>query len=413
MTFVKREILFDVERIRADFPILKRMVNQKKLVYLDNGASTQKPQQVYDAIKGYNEQHHANIHRGIHTLSQEATQLFEESRKVVQKHMGAGHAHEIIFTSGTTASINMAAQILARQFLKAGDVVMVSQMEHHSNLLPWMDVCKRDGASLKYIPVLDSGLLDLEWYKREIINGVKILAFTHVSNTLGICNPVKEMIALAKANGVITLVDGAQSIPHHAIDVVDLGADFYCFGAHKVYGPTGIGVLYGREELLNECEPWQWGGGIITSVSFDEVLLADLPQKYEAGTPNMEGAIGLAAALQYVEGYGLQNIHEHESELLRKAEEGLGEIEGIKILARGQDKSGVISFVAEGIHPSDIGTLLDQMGIAVRTGHHCTQPLMQRFGIQGTVRAGFGMYNCLEEVEALIAGVKKALKMLR
>lgn len=408
-----REILFDVARIRADFPILQRRINNKPLIYFDNGASTQKPQQVFDAIKDYNEHHHANIHRGIHTLSQEATQIYEDARKVVQKHICACHAHEIIFTSGTTASINMAAQILARQFLKAGDVVMVTQMEHHSNLLPWMMLCRHYDAQLKYIPVLDNGQLDMAWFKKEISEGVKILAFTHVSNTLGISNPVKEMVATARAYGVKTVVDGAQRIPHHAIDVVDLDVDFYCFGAHKVYGPTGIGVLYGKEELLEACEPWQWGGGIISKVSFTEVVLAELPHKYEAGTPNMEGAVGLAAALQYVSAIGLEAIATHEAELLNRAEQGIKEIEGLTLLAAGEPKSGVLSFVAAGIHPSDIGTLLDQMGIAVRTGHHCTQPLMERFGISGTVRAGFGIYNTKEEVDFFLEGIRKAMKMLQ
>lgn len=408
-----REILFDVARIRADFPILQRRINNKPLIYFDNGASTQKPQQVFDAIKDYNEHHHANIHRGIHTLSQEATQIYEDARKVVQKHICACHAHEIIFTSGTTASINMAAQILARQFLKAGDVVMVTQMEHHSNLLPWMMLCRHYDAQLKYIPVLDNGQLDMAWFKKEISEGVKILAFTHVSNTLGISNPVREMVATARAYGVKTVVDGAQRIPHHAIDVVDLDVDFYCFGAHKVYGPTGIGVLYGKEELLEACEPWQWGGGIISKVSFTEVVLAELPHKYEAGTPNMEGAVGLAAALQYVSAIGLEAIATHEAELLNRAEQGIKEIEGLTLLAAGEPKSGVLSFVAAGIHPSDIGTLLDQMGIAVRTGHHCTQPLMERFGISGTVRAGFGIYNTKEEVDFFLDGIRKAMKMLQ
>ncbi len=408
-----REIFFDVARIRADFPILQRRINNKPLIYFDNGASTQKPQQVFDAIKDYNEHHHANIHRGIHTLSQEATQIYEDARKVVQKHICACHAHEIIFTSGTTASINMAAQILARQFLKAGDVVMVTQMEHHSNLLPWMMLCRHYDAQLKYIPVLDNGQLDMAWFKKEISEGVKILAFTHVSNTLGISNPVREMVATARAYGVKTVVDGAQRIPHHAIDVVDLDVDFYCFGAHKVYGPTGIGVLYGKEELLEACEPWQWGGGIISKVSFTEVVLAELPHKYEAGTPNMEGAVGLAAALQYVSAIGLEAIATHEAELLNRAEQGIKEIEGLTLLAAGEPKSGVLSFVAAGIHPSDIGTLLDQMGIAVRTGHHCTQPLMERFGISGTVRAGFGIYNTKEEVDFFLDGIRKAMKMLQ
>jgi cysteine desulfurase/selenocysteine lyase len=413
MMYSDREILFDVARIRADFPILQRRINNKPLIYFDNGASTQKPQQVFDAIKDYNEHHHANIHRGIHTLSQEATQIYEDARKVVQKHICACHAHEIIFTSGTTGSINMAAQILARQFLKAGDVVMVTQMEHHSNLLPWMMLCRHYDAQLKYIPVLDNGQLDMAWFKKEISEGVKILAFTHVSNTLGISNPVREMVATARAYGVKTVVDGAQRIPHHAIDVVDLDVDFYCFGAHKVYGPTGIGVLYGKEELLEACEPWQWGGGIISKVSFTEVVLAELPHKYEAGTPNMEGAVGLAAALQYVSAIGLEAIATHEAELLNRAEQGIKEIEGLTLLAAGEPKSGVLSFVAAGIHPSDIGTLLDQMGIAVRTGHHCTQPLMERFGISGTVRAGFGIYNTKEEVDFFLDGIRKAMKMLQ
>lgn len=410
---LEKEIKFDAASVRADFPILQRRINQKPLVYFDNGASSQKPVQVLEAVRQYNELHHGNIHRGIHTLSQEATRLFEDARKVVQQHIGAKKASEIIFTSGTTASLNMVADILADARLKKGDVVMVTEMEHHSNLLPWMNVCKRKGAQLKYIPVLENGTLDWDWFQKEITNKVKILAFTHVSNTLGISNPVKEMVALARLNGAFTVVDGAQSIPHLNIDVADLDVDFYCFGAHKVYGPTGIGVLYGKEKLLEACEPWQWGGGIISKVSFSEVILAELPHKFEAGTPNMEGAVGFAAALQYVDRLGISEIEKHEQQLLKKAEDGLRQIEGVKILAEGCPKHGVISFVVNEIHPSDIGTLLDQMGIAVRTGHHCTQPLMQRYGISGTVRAGFALYNTSEEVDYFLTAMRKAFKMLQ
>jgi cysteine desulfurase/selenocysteine lyase len=338
------QIGFDVNSIRKDFPVLQRLVNNLPLVYLDNAASTQKPLQVLNAVSEYNQNHHANIHRGIHTLSQEATLIYEQARKVVQQQIGALHTHEIIFTSGTTASINMAASILSERFLRKDDVVMVTEMEHHSNLLPWMNVCRKKGCVLKVIPVLDSGLLNLDWFAEEISKGVKILSFTHISNTLGVENPVKEMIAMAKEHGVIVVVDGAQAICHLNIDVVDLDADFYCFGAHKVYGPTGIGVMYAKEEYLNICEPWQWGGGIISKVSFDEVVLADLPFKYEAGTPNMEGAVGLSAAFQYLNAIGFDAVHQHEIELLKMAETELSCITGINILASGQPKKGVVSF---------------------------------------------------------------------
>jgi cysteine desulfurase/selenocysteine lyase len=404
--------VINIEEIRAQFPILTRKVNGKPLVYFDNGATTQKPQQVIDAIVDYYSNHNSNIHRGVHTLSQEATSLFEESRKTIQQFINAKHAHEIIFTKGTTDSISLVANSFSRAFLKAGDEIIVSEMEHHSNFLPWQNLRDEFGIVLKVIKLKTNAELDLEQAKTLFTSKTKLLAITQVSNTLGIINPIKELISEARKCGAKVLVDGAQSAPHIKVDVQDLDADFFIFGMHKVYGPTGVGVLYGKEELLNAMPPYQYGGGIIKSVTIEKTELAELPNKFEAGTPNIEGVVATKAAIDFVNKVGIENISAHEHTLLLKATKALSELPEIEIYGNTQSKAGVISFNIKGVHPFDTGTILDQMGIAVRTGHHCTQPLMDCLGIPGTVRASFAIYNTEKEIDIFIEGVKKAIKML-
>lgn len=405
--------MINIEEIRAQFPILARKVNGKSLVYFDNGATTQKPQQVIDAIVDYYSNHNSNIHRGVHTLSQEATSLFEESRKTIQAFINAKHAHEIIFTKGTTDSISLVANSFSRAFLKPGDEIIVSEMEHHSNFLPWQNLRDEFGIVLKVIKLKANTELDIEQAKTLFTSKTKLLAITQVSNTLGIINPIKELISEARKCGAKVLVDGAQSAPHIKVDVQDLDADFFIFGMHKVYGPTGVGVLYGKEALLNAMPPYQYGGGIIKSVTLEKTELADLPNKFEAGTPNIEGVVATKAAIDFVNKIGIENISAHEHKLLLKATNALSELPEIEIYGNTANKAGVISFNIKGVHPFDTGTILDQMGIAVRTGHHCTQPLMQCLGIPGTVRASFAIYNSGEEVDLFIEGVKKAIKMLK
>ena len=401
-----------IEEIRAQFPILSKKVNEKNLIYFDNGATTQKPKQVIDAIVDYYSNFNSNIHRGVHRLSQEATALFEESRKSIQHFINAKHAHEIIFTKGTTDSICLVANSFSRAFLKEGDEIIVSEMEHHSNFLPWQNLRDEKGIVLKVIPLTATSELDLEKAKTLFTNKTKLLAVTHVSNTLGTINTVKELINMARAVDAKILLDGAQSAPHIKIDVQELDADFFVFSMHKVYGPTGVGVLYGKEELLNQMPPYQYGGGIIKSVSIEKTELADLPNKFEAGTPNIEGVVATKTAIDFVNEIGMDVISAHEHQLLLKATNLLNEMPEIEIYGNSENKAGVISFNIKGVHPFDTGTLLDQMGIAVRTGHHCTQPLMHCLGIPGTVRASFGIYNTEEEVDKFIEGVRKSLKML-
>ncbi|MBL0047255.1 MAG: cysteine desulfurase [Bacteroidetes bacterium] len=404
--------VFDVSRIRKDFPLLDVKVHGKPLVYLDNGATAQKPQQVIDAITTYYAAQNANVHRGVHTLSQEATVLYDAARNCVQKQLNAASAHEIIFTKGTTDGINLLAATFENNFIRSGDEVIISEMEHHSNIVPWQILCEKVGAELKVIPINDAGELIQDAYQTLFTPKTKLVAITHVSNTLGSINPVKEMIAFAHERGALVCLDGAQAVPHMKVDVQDLDCDFYVYSAHKLFGPTGMGVLYGKEKWLTKLPPYQSGGGMIKTVSFQKTEYADLPHKFEAGTPHIEGAIGLAAAIQYVEELGYANIQKHEHELLVYATEKLSAINAVRIIGTAAHKAAVVSFVVEGTHPFDVGTLLDKMGIAVRTGHHCNQPLMQRFGIPGTVRASFAFYNSIEEVDALVEGVKKAIKML-
>jgi len=403
----------DIEKIRANFPILSRKVNGKPLVYFDNGATAQKPQQVIDAIVHYNNYQNANIHRGIHTLSQEITVAYENARATIQKHLNAAYAHEIIFTKGTTDSINLVANSFGKKHIEKGDEIVISMMEHHSNILPWQLMCEEKGAVLKVIPITTDGELLIEEYKKLFSDKTKIVAITHISNTLGTINPVKEIIEIAHAKKIPVLIDGAQAVPHLKIDVKELDADFYVFSGHKLFGPTGVGVLYGKEKWLNELPPYQVGGGTIKTVTFEKTEYADLPLKFEAGTPNIEGGIGLAVAIDYVNAIGLENISGYEHELLTYATDKLKEIELVKIIGNAREKASVLSFIVEGIHSFDIGTILDQYGIAVRTGHHCTQPLMHCYNIKGTIRASFAFYNTIEEIDIFINALKKAIKMLR
>ena len=410
-TILKNSI--DIEKIRADFPILSKKVNGKQLIYFDNGATAQKPKLVIKAITNYYENQNANIHRGVHTLSQEITIAYENARTTIQKHLNAVHTHEIIFTKGTTDSINLIASSFGKKFISKGHEIIVSAMEHHSNILPWQQICEEKGAILKIIPINKEGELIISEYKRLLNSKTKIVAVTHISNTLGTINPIEEIIALAHAQNIPVLVDGAQAVPHTSVDVQKLLADFYVFSGHKLFGPTGVGILYGKEKWLNQLPPYQVGGGTIKTVTFEKTEYADLPLKFEAGTPHIEGGIGLAAAIDYINNIGLENIAEYEYELLLYATEALQKIDGVKIIGTSKNKASVISFIVNGIHPFDIGTILDQLGIAVRTGHHCTQPLMQHYGIPGTIRASFAFYNTKEEIDVFITGLEKAIKMLK
>ncbi len=403
---------YDVQKYRRDFPILSRQVNGKPLVYFDNGATTQKPKRVIDSIVNYYSTYNANIHRGVHRLSQEASAAYEEARRIVRNHIAAIHDEEIIFTKGTTDSVNLVAHAYLRNRLQPGDEIVITGMEHHSNILPWQQLCEERGAILRVIPVTDSGELDQSAIQKIFSPKTKFFAFTHVSNTLGTINPVKELTAFAHEHNVPVFIDGAQAIPHLAVDVTDINCEFYCFSGHKVYAPTGIGVLYVKKDVLDDMQPYQTGGGTIKTVTFEKTEYVSGPLKYEAGTANIEGAIGLGVALDYVNEIGMENIAAHEHELLMYAKSRLKEIPEIRFIGESKNQAGVISFVVGNIHPFDIGTILDQQGIAVRTGHHCTQPLMNRFGIPGTVRVSFALYNTTEEIDALIAALQKAVKML-
>ncbi|MFN5182075.1 MAG: aminotransferase class V-fold PLP-dependent enzyme [Bacteroidota bacterium] len=409
---VKSENKLDVLTIRKDFPILQRKINGKNLIYFDSGATSQKPKQVIDSISNFYSNHNSNIHRGVHTLSRESTELYEQARESVKKHLNANDASEIIFTSGTTDSINLVAHGLSSFHFEQGDEIIITEMEHHSNILPWKALESVKGIHLKIARINDTGEIELEQLKSLFSNKTKLLAITHVSNTLGTINPIKEIIALAKNYNVPTLVDGAQAIPHLKIDFQDLDCDFYAFSGHKVYAPTGIGVLYTKKEWLTKFPPYREGGGIIKTVSFEKIEYAESPLKFEAGTPNIEGAIGLQSALDYINSIGLDKIQKHENELTQYAISKLKEIQDLEIYGTPQDRAAVISFNLKGIHPFDVGTILDKMGIAVRTGHHCTQPLMQKLGIPGTVRISFGVYNTKEEIDFLIEGILKSKKML-
>ena len=401
-----------VTDIRQQFPILGRTVKGKPLVYFDNAATSQKPQSVIDALSHYYAHYNANIHRGIHTLAEEATHAYEAARFAVQEFVGAAEVEEIIFTRGTTEGINLVAYTWGRQNITAGDEIIISGMEHHSNIVPWQIVCEEKNAVLKVIPVKDNGELDLDAYKGLLSSKTKLVSIVQVSNSLGTVNPVKEMIRAAHEVGAKVLVDGAQSAVHLDIDVQDMDCDFFAFSGHKVYGPTGIGALYGKKELLENMPVFQGGGEMIREVTFEKTTYNDLPYKYEAGTPNIADTIALKTALDFIKDTGKESIRKHEAELLAYATAQLQAIPGLTIIGQAGNKVSLVSFVIDGVHPQDMGVLLDNMGIAVRTGHHCTQPLMKRFGIPGTIRASFAVYNQKEEIDVLIAGLHKAIKML-
>ncbi len=404
--------ILDIEKIRADFPILSREVNGKPLVYLDNGASSQKPKQVIDTISHYYEYENSNIHRGIHTLSQEATTAYEDSRTTVQQFINAKHSHEVIFTKGTTDGINLIASSFGRKFLEKGDEIIISTMEHHSNIVPWQMICEEKGAILKVIPINDKGEFLMEEFEQLLSKKTKLVTVTHVSNTLGTINPVKEIIEKTHQKGAFVLIDGAQAVPHKKVDVQELDCDFYVFSGHKMFGPTGVGILYGKENILNDIPPYQGGGDMIKEVTFEKTIYNCLPHKLEAGTPNIVGGIGLGAAINYMNTIGIDKIEVYESELLTYATEQIKKIEGERIIGEAENKASVLSFLVEGTHPSDIGMIIDKLGIAIRTGHHCTQPLMDRFGIPGTARASFAFYNTIEEIDIFISALKRAIKML-
>jgi cysteine desulfurase/selenocysteine lyase len=398
----------DIAKIRADFPILAERVNGKPLVYLDNAATSQKPRVVLDAIANYYEHMNANIHRGVHTLSVRATEAHDAARLTVKKFINAADTREIIFVRGATEAINLVAQTYGRRHVGAGDEVLITAMEHHSNIVPWQIFCEEKGAHLKVAPIDDRGELLLDEFAKLIGPRTKIVAVTQVSNALGTVLPLREMVELAHRSGVPVLVDGAQAVPHFAVDVQALDCDFYAFSGHKVYGPTGIGVLYGKRALLEAMPPYQGGGDMIRSVTFEKTTYNDLPWKFEAGTPDIAGAIALGAALNYITGLGMENIAAHENDLLVYATEAVGAVPGVQLIGTASERVGVVSFVLDGVHPHDLGTILDRDGIAIRTGHHCAQPVMERFGIPATARASFAVYNTKEEVDALVAGIRAA-----
>ena len=403
----RRDRSFDVEALRADFPILRRQVHGKPLVYLDNAATAQKPHAVIDSLSRYYEQENANIHRGVHYLSERATEEYAAARKTIQYFLNAADAGEIIFVRGATEGINLVAQTYGRANVGQGDEVLISAMEHHSNIVPWQILCEEKDAKLRVIPINDSGELIWEEFEKLLGSRTKMVAVTHVSNALGTVNPVRRIVEQAHRANVPVLVDGAQSVPHIEVDVQALDCDFFVFSGHKIYGPTGIGVLYGKSALLDAMPPYQGGGDMISSVTFEKTTYNKLPYKFEAGTPHISGGIGLGCAIGYLNGVGIERVERHEHELLAYATRAVGEIPGLRVIGTAAEKAGVLSFVMEGIHPHDIGTILDQQGIAIRTGHHCAQPVMQRFGIPATARASFALYNTREEVDALVSGLQK------
>ena len=404
---------YDLARIRRDFPILARSVRGKPLVYLDNAATTQKPNAVIDRVVRYYREENSNVHRGVHYLSEIATAAYEAARTTVKLALNARDEKEIIFTRGTTEAINLVVSSWGGTNVRQGDEVLISAIEHHSNIVPWQLLCDSKGATLRVIPVDDAGDLILEEYEKLLTPRTRIVAIGHASNALGTINPIKRMIAMAHANGSLVLIDGAQGVPHLRVDVRDLDCDFYAFSGHKVYGPTGIGALYGKQALLEAMPPYQAGGDMILSVSFEKTTYNALPYKFEAGTPNIEGVVGLAAALDYVESLGVDNIAAHEHDLLVYATDSLSALPGLRIIGTAKEKASVVSFTLEGVHPHDIGTILDQEGIAIRTGHHCAQPLMMRFNVPATGRASFGLYNTREEVDALVSGLRKVIEVFR
>ena len=395
------------EKLREQFPILDEHVHNKKLVYLDNAATTQKPVSVLNAMEGYYRHLNSNIHRGVHFLSERATEAYEGVREKVRSYVNAATTKEIVFVRGTTEAINLVADSFGRAFVKAGDEVLISGMEHHSNIVPWQLLCERTGASLKVAPIDDRGEIIVEEFERLLNKRTRIVGLAHVSNALGTVNPVKHLIALAHRHDIPVLVDGAQAAPHMRIDVRDLGCDFYAMSAHKMYGPTGIGVLYGKQKILESMPPYQGGGDMIRSVTFEKTVFNDLPYKFEAGTPSIAEGIGFGAAVDFLVGLDWNSVSAHEHNLLVEATDALSEIPGVRIIGTAREKAGVVSFVMNDVHPHDIGTILDQEGIAVRTGHHCAQPVMLRYGIPATVRASFAVYNTKQEIEALIRGINR------
>jgi cysteine desulfurase / selenocysteine lyase len=398
---------YDVDQIREDFPILGQAVHGKPLVYLDNAATAQKPRQVLEALNRFYVTANSNVHRGVHFLSEQATRAYEDARITVQRFLGARLPREVIFVRGTTEGINLVAQSYGRPHVGPGDEIVVSTMEHHSNIVPWQILCDEKGARLRVIPINDAGEFSVEDYEKLLSDRTRLVALVHVSNALGTVNPVKQVIELAHRRGIPVLLDGAQAVPHLRIDVQDLDCDFFAFSGHKVYGPTGIGVLYGKAELLEKMPPYQGGGDMISSVTFAKTTYNVLPYKFEAGTPDIAGAIGLAAALDYVTGLGLERIAAHEHDLLTYATEALADVPTLRLIGTARDKASVVSFTLEGIHPHDIGTILDQEGIAIRTGHHCCQPVMDRYHVPATARASMGLYNTREEIDALVRGLEQ------
>ena len=402
---------FDAERVRADFPILQQLVNGKPLVYLDNGATSQKPQAVIDELVRYYSTENANVHRGVHTLSQYASEDYEGARAKVKRLLNAADDHEIIFTRGTTDSINMVAQSYGRQNIGPGDEIIVSNMEHHSNIVPWQMLCEEKGSVLRVVPIDDAGELLMDEYERMLSPRTKLVSITQVSNALGTILPVEQIIGIAHAQGVPVMLDGAQAVPHMAVDVRKLDCDFYAFSGHKIFGPTGIGILYGKAELLDAMPPVQGGGEMIKSVTFEKSIYNDLPYKFEAGTPNIAGAIGLGAAVDYVQSVGYEAFGAYEEELLEYGTKALESIGGLRIIGTSPRKAGILSFVIDNIHPHDIGTILDAEGVAVRTGHHCAQPVMQRFQIPATARASLAMYNTTEDIDALVKAIDRVIEV--
>jgi cysteine desulfurase / selenocysteine lyase len=400
--------VYDVERVRRDFPILAREVHGKPLVFLDSAASSQRPNSVIEAVDSYERLHHANVHRGVHQLSQEATAMFEQARERVRRFVNAASTREVIFTRGTTESINLVAQSYARPRLKAGDEILLTTLEHHANIVPWQLVAEQTGAKVRAVPMDRRGVVSLDDFTAQMNDRTRIVACAHVSNALGSVLPVREITRLAHARGAVVLIDGAQAVPHQSVDLAQLDCDFYAFSAHKMYGPTGIGVLVGRESLLEAMPPWQGGGDMILTVSFEKTTFNELPFKFEAGTPNISGAVGLGAAIDYIDSLGIDNIHAHEQHLLAIATEKLQRVPGLTIIGTAPDKAAVISFTLDGVHPHDLGTILDSEGVAVRTGHHCAMPVMEFFNVPATARASFACYSRESDIEALVRALGKA-----
>ena len=400
-----------VQKLREDFPILKQLVHGKPLVYLDNAATSQKPRQVIDAIADYYESYNSNVHRGLHALSEQATQAYEGARGIVRSFLNAEEDREIIFVKGTTEGINLVASSYGRAHLQQGDEIIISEMEHHSNIVPWQILCEEKGAVLKVVPFNDDGELLLDEYERMLGPRTKLVSMTYISNALGTVNPVKSIIEIAHERGVPVLIDGAQAVPHRPVDVQDLDCDFFVFSSHKVFGPTGMGILYGKAEILDSMPPYQGGGDMIRSVTFEKTTYNDLPYKFEAGTPNVAGAIGLGSALEYVSRIGMNNIEEYEKSLLSYATEAVSSIEGVRIIGTASQKAGVLSFLLDQVHAHDVGTVLDTEGVAIRTGHHCAQPVMKHYGIAATARASLAFYNTRADIDALVKGLDKVIEV--